>query len=212
MKFTIVFLDIILAFILSGILVLMGIPKLTGIPFEAWFCLFMVMVYGLYKYRFKNSKAFRFYILKKYIRYNSIFRKIDKVAISDDSEKVSPMQEKALRLWKLCLKDRDTNITCSISNKTRQIEKNNMLITLSTLSSSSIDYQMTIIDVDRDKSCLYEIRLSDRIVQSVITSFDVENERRMKEGEDEKRNSICSDLDKLLLQEESAVNKKPQII
>ena len=122
------------------------------------------------------------------------------------------MQEKALRLWKLCLKDRETNITCSISNKTRQIEKNNMLITLSTLSSSSIDYQMTIIDVDKDKSCLYEIRLSDRIAQSVITSFDVENERRMKEGEDEKRNSICSDLDKLLLQEEVAVNKKPQTL
>jgi hypothetical protein len=48
---------------------------------------------------------------------------------------------------------------------------------------------MTIIDVDDEKSCLYEIRLADKPAQIVIGSFDVENEKRMKEGEDERRNS-----------------------
>ena len=114
------------------------------------------------------------------------------------------MQEKAVRLWKLCLRDKETNISCSISNRTRQIEKTNMLIILSPLNQ--LDYLMTILDIDdKNKSCLYEIRIGPKMAEGVISSFDNENERRMREGEEERRNSIYNDLDKLLQQEEQAL-------
>jgi hypothetical protein len=40
-----------------------------------------------------------------------------------------------------------------------------------------------------------------------MSSFDNENEKRMKGSEDDKRNSIHTELDSLL---EIAMNKKPQ--
>jgi hypothetical protein len=58
---------------------------------------------------------------------------------------------------------------------------------------------------DKNKSCVYEIRIGAKLAEGVILSFDNENERRMREGEEERRNSIYNDLDKLLLQEEEAL-------
>jgi hypothetical protein len=66
---------------------------------------------------------------------------------------------------------------------------------------------MTIMDVDSTKSCLYEIRIGQKLSEGVISSFDMENERRIKMGEEERRKSIFMDLDKLLLQEEESVRK-----
>jgi hypothetical protein len=128
------------------------------------------------------------------------------MAYSDEERKVSELQDKGIRLWKLCLRDKDTSISCSISNQMRQIEKNSMVIILSPINS--IDYLMTIMDIDRSKSCLYEIRIGPKLSESVISAFDNENERRMKLGEEERRDSIMKDLDKLLQQEEMAI--KPQ--
>ena len=88
----------------------------------------------------------------------------------------------------------------------RQIEKNSMVIILSPINS--VDYLMTIMDIDRSKSCLYEIRITQKLAEGVISAFDSENERRMKLGEEERRDSIMKDLDKLLQLEEMAI--KPQ--
>jgi hypothetical protein len=197
---------------MTGILVLTGIPQFIdhrfGIGFGPWFLLGIVISYIFYRRTFKTTRSFRYFLIKKYININSKFRRIDHrlVSLEKDDEGTNALQEKAVKLWKLCLRDKETNISCSISTRTRQIEKNNMLIILSPLNT--LDYLMTIIDVDKDKSCLYEIRMSDKVSDSVIAVFDNENEKRMKEGEEERRKSIYNDLDKLLTQEEQALNKK----
>lgn len=197
--------------ILSTLIVLCGLTELTGLGFKVWFTVSLLITYGAYKWKFKNEKRFRWFLLKKYVTINSFFKKIDnRVVQYSEDNKVTPMQEKAVKLWKLCLRDKETNISCSISNRTRQIEKKNMLIILSPLNQ--IDYLMTILDIDNNKNCLYEIRIGPVLSEGVISSFDSENERRMKEGEEERRNSIYSDLDKLVSQEEEAVKVKiPQL-
>jgi hypothetical protein len=58
---------------------------------------------------------------------------------------------------------------------------------------------------DKNKSCVYEIRIGPKLAEGIILSFDNENERRLREGEEERRKSIYKDLDKLLLQEEEAL-------
>jgi hypothetical protein len=90
-------------------------------------------------------------------------------------------------------------------NKIRQIEKDNMLLILSPINE--MDYQMTIMDVDNNKSCLFEISIGGKYSESIIDLFDDENERRMKLGQLEKRESIHNDLDKLLSQQEQTLKK-----
>jgi hypothetical protein len=91
-------------------------------------------------------------------------------------------------------------------NKTRQIERDNMLLILTPMNE--VDHLMTIMDVDDHKSCLYEIRFSNKSSQNLIELFDTENEKRMQDGQSEKRNSIHNDLDKLLKQQEDVLKKQ----
>jgi hypothetical protein len=116
-----------------------------------------------------------------------------------------PIQIKSHRLWKLLLCDKNSVISCSMVNKTRQIEKNNMLVILSPLNE--MDNLMTIMDVDENKSCLYEIRFGPNTSSDLIELFDMENEVRMKAGQSEKRESIHNDLDKLLKQQEDVLRR-----
>jgi hypothetical protein len=207
MKFVLSVVVLLVSLILAGVVTLCGVIPLTGIGFWWWFLSSFVVTVGLTKWRFRSMKRFKLYAQRFYLRANRFFSKIDvKMAYSDEERKVSELQDKGIRLWKLCLRDKDTSISCSISNQMRQIEKNSMVIILSPINS--IDYLMTIMDIDRSKSCLYEIRIGQKLAESVITAFDNENERRMKLGEEERRDSIMKDLDTLLQQEEMAI--KPQ--
>jgi hypothetical protein len=117
-----------------------------------------------------------------------------------------PIQVKSFRLWKLLLKDHESVISCSMIDKVRQIERDNMLVLLSPMNE--IDHLMTIMDVDDNKSCLYEIRFSNKSSQNLIDLFDTENEKRMLQGQSEKRESIHNDLDKLLKQQEDILKKQ----
>jgi hypothetical protein len=117
-----------------------------------------------------------------------------------------PIQVKSFRLWKLLLKDNESVISCSMVNKVRQIERDNMLVLLSPMNE--VDHLMTIMDVDDNKSCLYEIRFSNRSSMDLIELFDTENEKRMLLGQSEKRESIHNDLDKLLKQQEDVLRKQ----
>jgi hypothetical protein len=111
-----------------------------------------------------------------------------------------------MRLWKLLLRDLGSQISCSLGNRIRQIEKDNMLLILSPINQ--VDYQLTIMDVDNNKSCLYEIPVHSKFAESLIEIFDTENERRMSIGQIEKRKSIHNDLDKLISQQENALKNK----
>jgi hypothetical protein len=206
MKFFSLMLVVLSASILSGFFVLSGIPDSFGIGY--WYCLLLsgiLTVLGFW-WRFGTYSRLKIRIHRSYIYLNSIFSKIEqRINFPDEEKNITELQEKGIRLWKLCLRDPETTITCSISNQIRQIEKENMVIILNPISS--VDYMMTIMDVDSTKSCLYEIRIGQKLSEGVISSFDIENERRIKMGEEERRKSIFMDLDKLLLQEEESVRK-----
>jgi hypothetical protein len=174
-----------------------GIVDLSKIKFIYWVISFSIILLSLYKYKFKSEKLFKYFIFKNYLNINKSLKWFD-TKVTSGEIKVSPMQEKAVKLWKVCLKNKKSIISCSISNKIRHIEKNNLLITLS--PTNQIDYLMTIID--NNKSCLYEIRISSKLADDVILSFDVENQRRMMIIEESKRKFIYNDLDKLLSSEE----------
>lgn len=149
----------------------------------------------------------KIYLFRKYIRTKWYIRSVKNRLNNDIEVKDNlPIQQKSTKLWKLLLKDSDSVISCSLVNKIRQIEKDNMLIILSPMNE--MDCLMTIMDVDDHKSCLYEIRFGQKSSLSLMDLFDVENERRMLLGQTEKRESIHNDLDKLLKQQEEVLRKQ----
>lgn len=145
-------------------------------------------------------------ILRGYINFKWYFSRVKSKFETQELPDNRPIQIKSFRLWKLLLKDQDSVISCSMVNKTRQIERDNMLLILTPMNE--VDHLMTIMDVDDHKSCLYEIRFSNKSSQNLIELFDTENEKRMQDGQSEKRNSIHNDLDKLLKQQEDVLKKQ----
>ena len=146
-------------------------------------------------------------LFRKYIKTKWYIRKVKNRLNNDIEVKDNlPIQLKSTKLWKLLLKDPESVISCSMVNKIRQIERDNMLIILSPMNE--MDCLMTIMDVDDYKSCLYEIRFAQKSALSLMDLFDVENERRMLLGQTEKRDSIHNDLDKLLKQQEEILRKQ----
>jgi hypothetical protein len=66
------------------------------------------------------------------------------ISKEETKSEILPIQYKSVRLWKLLLRDGDSVISCSMVNKIRQIEKDNMLLILSPINE--MDYQMTIME------------------------------------------------------------------
>ena len=171
----------------------------------AYFALSFLATYVGYKMKFKTQKRLKFFVLRKFILARNILQNVDdKINRYDQiNETLLPIQEKSIRLWKLLLRDELSVISCSMVNKIRQVEKDNMVIILSPMNEQ--DFLMTIMDVDLTKSCLYEIRMGNKNSLNLIDLFDNENEKRMLMGQNEKRNTIQNDLDKLLKQQEEAL-------
>lgn len=163
--------------------------------------------YGTYKFKFGKISLVKFYLLRNYIYLKWLLNNVNqKLNTENEVKEILPIQTKSMRLWKLLLKDPDSQISCSLVNRIRQIEKDNMLLILSPLNQ--IDYQLTIMDVDSNKSCLYEIPIYGKFSEALIETFDNENERRMYSGQSEKKESIHNDLDKLISQQEFVLTNK----
>jgi hypothetical protein len=169
--------------------------------------LFALVSYGTYKVRFKTKNRFKFFLLRNYLKVRDSLTKLNKkITYHPQDLEILPIQTKSVRLWKLLLRDDGSQISCSLGNRIRQIEKDNMLLILSPVNQ--LDFQLTIMDVDNNKSCLYEIPVHSKFSESLIEIFDIENERRMNLGQTEKRQSIHNDLDKLISQQEMTLKSK----
>lgn len=147
----------------------------------------------------------------KWKRLRVIWRKwiksLDK-SITMDNQKLSPYQEKAIKLWRLCIKDENTKMAYNTLG-IRQIEKGNLFITYTPEDGSS--YIMTIMDISDDRKNLFEIHIPSRYASYALDVFDTEMEKRMKKVENKKRLIIESDIDKLLKEEEKLLIQRQKI-
>lgn len=168
---------------------------------------FLFVGYGVYKLKYRNKNSFKFYLYRVLIHMKWMRNDfVTKMKSTPKSEEILPIQTKSIKLWKLLLRDEDSQISCSLIDRIRQIEKDNMLLILSPINQ--LDYQLTIMDVDNNKSCLYEIPIHSKFADNVIEVFDDENQRRMMSGQADKRNSIHNDLDKLISQQQDSLKRR----
>ena len=150
----------------------------------------------------KMSKRIKYRYLRFVVKWRNWRFKIGDNVITGTT-KITPYEEKAMRLWKVLVKDEKTKLSYN-SNGVRQIEKESIFMILQ--PGYNNDCIMTLMDVTNDRRNLYELRIPEKHADVVTDYFDYEMERRMKKAEKNKRSLIENDIDKLLEQEEN----KPQ--
>jgi len=151
-----------------------------------------------------SIKKVKYKYLRLRIKWRNWRRSIGDKMIAERS-KITAYEEKALRLWKLLLKDEDTKMSFNTYG-VRQIEKNNVFMKLQ--AGSGTDCIMTLIDITTERRSLYEIHIPTSHAEIICDQFDSELERRMKRSENNKRILIETDIDILLEQEEKLVLEK----
>ena len=117
---------------------------------------------------------------------------------------ITAYEEKAIKLWKVCLKDAESVLSYNTQG-VRQIEKENLFIIFQ--PSGNLYHIMTIMDVNESGKTLFEIHIPKKEAEEISSLFDIELEKRMRRVEDSKRSIIEGDLDKLLKQQQAAVKK-----
>lgn len=124
------------------------------------------------------------------VRWRQWKKSLDK-RISPVDQTTSPYQDKAIRLWKLTLKDTDSKLGVSTQG-VRQIEKDNLLIIFQYTDSNSNSI-LTIMDDN-----VYELSIPPKQSITICDYFDDEMDRRMDKSVSAKRVIIETDLDKLV--------------
>ena len=133
-------------------------------------------------------------------------RKVD--SLKPDYSIQTNYEEKGLRLWKMVIRDEDTQMAYN-SEGTRQIEKDTLFITVT--PNNSIDrYTMTIMDISGSRRSLYELHVEGKSAAMAIESFDDEMQRRMKKVENNKRRLIETDIDKLIQSQDKSLKKQAE--
>lgn len=122
-----------------------------------------------------------------------------------ERSKLTPYEEKALRLWKILLKDEDTKMSFNTFG-VRQIEKRNIFMKLQ--QSGGNDCIMTLIDITTERRSLYEIHIPLSHAEVISEQFDNILEKRMRKAETNKRILIETDIDNLLEEEEKVILSK----
>lgn len=128
---------------------------------------------------------------------------IDRRTFSSESRVLTAYEEKGIKLWKLCLKDEDTQMAYN-AHGVRQLEKEHLFIMF---QPNGKNYIMTVMDVSDHGRCLYEFHIPSKEADPVCEYFDYEMEKRMLRVENNKRSIIENDIDKLIQREENLVKK-----
>lgn len=199
-----------LALIFSGILYMFGLVGLTPVPYNIWLLGSIVLFYGAYRFRFKNQKVLKFFLVRKWVEFNAWFYKIDR-KMTVGNHKLNTMQEKAVKLWKVSLKDKDCGLHCSLSTKERQVESGNILMVL---TPSGVDHHtMSIFDsTDTNRCNFYELVIPQPHITQVCDQFDVEMDRRMRENESDRREMVEDIMDTMVRKHEEMVKSKRQLV
>ena len=125
---------------------------------------------------------------------------IDEKIIPEEGRTATPFQEKAIRLWRLCLKYQESKLGFN-TNGVRQIEKENLLMVFQ--HNPGGESVMSIVDISDNSKNIYELNILSKPSSYVCDLFDDEMDRRMRIADSAKRKLIETDLDNLVTLQES---------
>jgi len=143
-------------------------------------------------------------IKRMQVRWRKFKRRFDKGLYPEKEHRISPYQEKAIRLWRMTLKDPDSRLGVNTYG-VRQVDRENLVMVFQDFGGSNDDSILTIMDTNDNGNNLYELHISKRHAIMLCEAFDDEMNRRMNRVESAKRLLIESDLDNLLRSQEKRI-------
>ena len=115
-----------------------------------------------------SIKKMKYKYLRLRIKWRNWRRSVGDKMVAERS-KITPYEEKAIRLWKLLLRDEDTKMSFNTYG-IRQIEKNNVFMKLQ-VNGASTDCIMTLIDITTERRSLYEIHIPSVMLKLFLTNL-----------------------------------------
>jgi hypothetical protein len=152
----------------------------------------------------RNIRKVKYKYLRLRIKWRNWRSSVGDKMLAERS-KLTPYEEKALRLWKILLRDEETKMSFNAFG-VRQIEKRNIFMKLQ--PGGGNDCIMTLIDITTERRSLYEIHIPLSHAEVISDQFDHELEKRMRKAETNKRILIETDIDNLLEEEERVILSK----
>jgi len=199
--FIAIFLICAISVIISSVLSLVGVVSWSQIPYNYFLIGSLLISSLIFKLRFRKIKYFKFFLLRNFVKVNTIFKKVDTKIYFTEVVTLTSMQEKAISLWEACLLDSNSNLLSSFKTSQRQIVTDTILITLSPFTPQ--ESVMTIFDISENRKCLYEVHIPEKYLEDICTKFDFEIQKRIKSIESDRRKAIDDDLDLLLIRQKN---------
>lgn len=134
------------------------------------------------------------------VRWRIFMRRFRPSLYPEKEYRITPYQEKAIKLWRMTLKDPASRLGVNTYG-VRQVDRENLVIIFQDFGAGD-DSFLTIMDTNDNGNNLYELHISKRHAAMVCEAFDDEMDRRMNRVESAKRLLIESDLDNLLQSQE----------
>jgi len=140
------------------------------------------------------------------VRWRKFMRRFRPSLYPEKEYRITPYQEKAIKLWRMTLKDPASRLGVNTYG-VRQVDRENLVIIFQDFGAGD-DSFLTIMDTNDNGNNLYELHISKRHAAMVCEAFDDEMDRRMNRVEFAKRLLIESDLDNLLQSQEQRMKSR----
>lgn len=144
-----------------------------------------------YKIRFKNYNRFKIYVFRKWIRLKY---KYSNISIKPSID--APLVERGIKIWRLCVRDKKSELNYSLVSKIRQVKLNNFYLVF-----TEDEFERGTIRIyNTDKSCssYFECYITKNHFEEVADFFDIEVEKRVRIADNLNKSILIDNMDNII--------------
>jgi hypothetical protein len=147
--------------------------------------------YLVYKIRFKNFNRLKIYFFRKWINFKYKYSKIGKKRIINQ-----PLTDRGIKIWKICTKDKRSELNFSYISKARQIKLGELYLIF-----TEDEYERGTIKIYNNTSgcnSYFECYINKNNFEDVADYFDLEVEKRIRVIDNHNKNKVLHSMDELI--------------
>ena len=157
--------------------------------------IYAIMLYSffflVYKIRFKNFNRFKIYVFRKWIKFKYKYSKMSMTPIIE-----GPLIDRGIKIWKICVRDKKSELNFSPVSKIRQVKLDNFYLVF-----TEDGYERGTIRVyNFNESCssYFECYITKNNFEDVADFFDIEVEKRIRITDNNNKNNLINNMDKII--------------
>jgi hypothetical protein len=157
--------------------------------------IYAIMVFSFfflsYKIRFKNFNRFKIYVFRKWIRFKY---KYSKISMTTKIE--APLVERGIKIWKICVRDKKSELNYSLLSKIRQVKLDNFYLVFT--EDAYERGTIRIYNFNESCSSYFECYITKINFEEVADFFDTEVEKRVRITDNNNKNILIDNMDKII--------------